>query len=59
MVNLNANVSSLLPKANSESVGIIKSGTTNPKPDFANVVKGIEKYVSKVDELQLTQRRQG
>jgi flagellar hook-basal body complex protein FliE len=63
MVNLNANVSgiqnaikgpsepgSVLHKHNAGSTGTPKSDAQ--KLDFANTVKAIEEYVSKVDELQ-------
>lgn len=54
MINLNANVNSVLPKANSDFPGIstptVKNANQNP--NFSNAVKAIEQYVSKVDELQ-------
>ena len=50
MVNLNANVSSVLPKINPDAAGIAKS--TNPKSGFADTIKAVEKHISKVDDLQ-------
>jgi len=66
MVNLNANVSgasnaingvwktsSVQPKANPDSLGMPKVGSTDAKKaDFANAVKVVENYISKVDDLQ-------
>lgn len=52
MVNLNANVNSVLPKAGVDAVGISKAKSAGPKPGFADTVKAIEKHISKVDELQ-------
>jgi len=50
MINLNANVSSILPKGN-ELVPEAAQGN-NKKSDFANTVKSVGQYISKVDELQ-------
>lgn len=50
MVNLNANVSSVLPKTNPDAVGITK--TTSPKSGFADTIKAVGKQISKVDDLQ-------
>jgi flagellar hook-basal body complex protein FliE len=54
MINLNANVNSVLPKANPDFPGISapKAGNANQNPNFSNAVKAIEQYVSKVDGLQ-------
>jgi flagellar hook-basal body complex protein FliE len=66
MVNLNANVSgasnptngvwkpgSVQPKANPNSLGMPEVGSTDAKKaDFANAVKAVENYISKVDDLQ-------
>jgi len=52
MVNLNANISSVSPKAGADAVGISKAKGTSPKSGFADTVKAIEKHISKVDELQ-------
>ena len=50
MINLNANVSSVLPKVN---ISKPAAGNTDAKKsDFANTIKAVEKYISKVDELQ-------
>jgi flagellar hook-basal body complex protein FliE len=50
MINLNANVASVLPNAN----GLVQKGDNadSKKLDFANTIKAVEKYVSKVDDLQ-------
>ena len=52
MVNLNANVSSVLPKTNPDSVGMTKAKAADPKSEFADTIKAVEKYISKVDDLQ-------
>ena len=53
MINLNADVSSVLHGTNPGSIGMPGAGNTNAKKlDFNNTVKSIEKYISKVDELQ-------
>ncbi len=53
MINLNANVKSVLPHTNLNSVETPKVGNTNVgKSDFANTIKALEKYISKVDALQ-------
>lgn len=51
MINLNANVSSALPKIGTQSVGADKTCDAK-KSDFANTIKAVEKYISKVDGLQ-------
>ena len=52
MIKLNANVNSVLPGIKPNSVGMPKVGEGAKKSDFANTVKAVEKYISKVDELQ-------
>ncbi len=63
MVNFNANISGPLNSMNGvfgpngaqqgTSAGTPRvGGADNNKADFANTVKGIENYISKVDELQ-------
>jgi flagellar hook-basal body complex protein FliE len=52
MVNFNANVSAVLPKTIPNATGITKPETTNPKSNFAEAVKAVEKYISKVDDMQ-------
>ena len=52
MVNLNANVSAVLPKIDPSAAGITKSETTGSKSAFADAVKAVEKYISKVEDVQ-------
>ncbi len=66
MVNLNANISgasnamrgvwkpgSVQPGANPDSFGMPKVGSSDAKKaDFANAVKAVGNYISKVDNLQ-------
>jgi flagellar hook-basal body complex protein FliE len=54
MINLNANVNSVLPGANPDFTGVAarKAADAGQKPDFTNTVKAVEKYISEVDELQ-------
>ncbi len=53
MINLNANVNSALPTADLNSIGTSKAGSTDKqKTDFADTVKQVGKYISKVDDLQ-------
>ena len=52
MINLNANVSALAPKIGTESVA--GAATAGQKSEFSSTVKAIEKYISKVDDLQQT-----
>ena len=52
MVNLNANIGSVLPKTNPDAVGITKAKTTSPESGFADAVKAVGKHISKVDDLQ-------
>ena len=55
MINLNANVGSILPKTNLDSLGTPKIDNANAgKPGFANAVKAVEKCISSVDEHQQT-----
>ena len=52
MVNLNANVNSVLPKSNPDAAGIAKIKTTSPKSGFSDTIKAVEEHISKVDDLQ-------
>ena len=52
MANIGVNVNSILPKTNPQGVGITNAKITSPKPGFSDTVKAIEKYISKVDNLQ-------
>jgi flagellar hook-basal body complex protein FliE len=53
MINLNANVSSVLPKTGSDFVGTPKAGGADTKQsDFSDTIKAVGDYVSKVDDLQ-------
>jgi flagellar hook-basal body complex protein FliE len=58
MINLNANVTSSLPKIDAESFGAGKLGPRGPgesdgvKVDFENTVKAADKYLSNVSDLQ-------
>lgn len=66
MINLNANVSgplnaikgvwdsgSTLPKVNPDKIGMPEAGDADGgKSDFADTVKAVGKYLSKVDDLQ-------
>ena len=52
MVNLNANVNSVLSKTNSDAAGIIKAKTADPKSGFGDTIKAIGEHISKVDDLQ-------
>lgn len=52
MINFNANVNSVFPKGNANSIGAAKGATTNPKSSFSDTVKAAEKYISKVDDHQ-------
>jgi flagellar hook-basal body complex protein FliE len=53
MINLNANVSSVLPKTGADFVSEPKAGGVNGnESDFANTIKAVGNYVSKVDDLQ-------
>lgn len=50
MINLNPNINAILPNAQSPmSKG---EGLAAAKPGFSDAVKALDKYVSKVDELQ-------
>jgi len=50
MINFNSNVGSVLPKTN---IPMPKVGNADAKKsDFANTIKAVEKYISKVDDLQ-------
>lgn len=56
MINVNANISSVLPKVNPNPGGAPqpKLGATNQNSDFADTAKVIGKYISNVDDLQQT-----
>jgi flagellar hook-basal body complex protein FliE len=49
MINLNANVTSVLPNANKL---VSEAGSKSSKSDFSNTVKAMGKYISQVDDLQ-------
>jgi len=50
MVNLNASVSSVLPKVSDLAPRTEKAA--NEKADFTKTVKAVGQYISKVDDLQ-------
>jgi flagellar hook-basal body complex protein FliE len=50
MINLNANVSGMLPKTNVSMPKVGEAGTQ--KSDFSDTIKAVEKYISKVDDHQ-------
>jgi len=53
MINLNANISSTLPKINPESFGPGKIGDSGGgKIGFENTMKAAGKYISNVSDLQ-------
>jgi len=53
MINLNANVGSILPKTNTDFPGMPKVGNTDVKKSgFADTIKAVEKHISEVDDLQ-------
>ena len=54
MVNLNANVSSIFPSVNPNFPGSPgpKIDNADVKKNFADTIKAVEKYISKVDDLQ-------
>lgn len=52
MVNLNANVSAILPQTTPNITGTAKTETISPKSTFADTVKAVENYVSDVDNTQ-------
>ncbi|MHC4622759.1 MAG: flagellar hook-basal body complex protein FliE [Planctomycetota bacterium] len=49
MINLNANVTSVLPNA---SKLLNEAGNGNLKSDFADTIKTLGKHISNVDDLQ-------
>ena len=54
MVNLNSNVTSVQPGSNHDFTGINKiSNTDAKKADFADTIKAVENYISKVDDSQV------
>ncbi len=50
MINLNANIGSVLPKTNPDAAGITKG--TSPKSGFTDAIGAAKKHISKVDDLQ-------
>ena len=52
MINLNANVGSILPKTHADAAGMTRAKTTGPGSGFADTVRAVEKHISKVDDLQ-------
>ena len=52
MINLNANVSSVLSNTSPNKIGMPKVGTPDAVKDFADTIKAVGKYISKVDDLQ-------
>jgi len=52
MINLNANVGSILPKTNADFPGMPKVGDGHQKSGFADTIKAVEKHISEVDDLQ-------
>ncbi|MFA5238942.1 MAG: flagellar hook-basal body complex protein FliE [Phycisphaerae bacterium] len=52
MVNLNANVNSVLPKTNLDIFKTTNAKSADPQSGFADTVKAVEKHLSKVDDLQ-------
>ena len=52
MINLNANVSSVMPKISPDTIGITKDKPAGTQSGFADTVKAVEKQISKVDDLQ-------
>ena len=54
MINLNANISSVLSKISPDAAGMTKATSADPKSAFADTIKAVEKHVSKVDDLQET-----
>ncbi len=53
MINFNPNITSMQPNANNSFAGISKPNNTDAKKsDFTDTVKAVEKYLSKVDDIQ-------
>jgi len=53
MIELNADISSLLSRINQNSTGIAKSGNAPvEKADFTKAIDAAGKYISRADELQ-------
>lgn len=53
MINLNANVTSVVPKIGDDFASAPKVGGAEGKQsEFAETIKAVGKYISKVDELQ-------
>lgn len=55
MININSNVSSVLPNTNPNPIQTPKAGNGEAKKtDFADTIKAVGQYLSKVDDLQQT-----
>ena len=54
MINLNANVSSVFPRVNPNCPGVPgpKVGNADARKNFGDTIKAVEKYISKIDDLQ-------
>ena len=53
MVNLNPNVTSIQPNVGQDFAGINKTKNVDTgKTEFADTIKAVENYLSKVDDLQ-------
>jgi len=55
MITPNTNISGILPKINPEFPNVSKPKIDNadaPNSGFADTIKAVEKYISKVDDLQ-------
>jgi flagellar hook-basal body complex protein FliE len=52
MINLNANISSVMPNTNSGAVGMSKDKAAGANSGFADTMDAIGKQISKVDDLQ-------
>jgi len=52
MINLNANVSSVLSNTSPNKIGMPKAGKLDEEKDFADTIKAVGKYISKVDDLK-------
>ena len=54
MINVNANVTQLLGKINANPAGAVQNKVAEQpdKAEFANTIKAVENYISKVDDMQ-------
>ena len=50
MIHFNANIGSVSPKTNAPMPKVDNAGANNP--EFANTIKAVGEYISKVDDLQ-------